>query len=396
MRAALLISAALLTAPAAYAQNVQLQLRGVSADTEVEVGEARDVGATALASGNVVTAVNEGVDATRTNEQRMEGDAEADTDATVWHATGTVAVTAAAVANAGTSTSTDGDVDINSVQSARGNVTANATLTTGDAGDAATSASAAHNVGAITGENGQIRAILAQESNGTISAATESDGCCVAGQSVSGAIASANNVTIGGSTTTVLTDTRQVAAGPAVGARADLFVGYARDAVSNATANANAVTITNEWGYTNARVRQEANTNVRADAYVTLGGDFLGFAASGAHGVGNTTTISNVGSNTEIGVVQINGGDISSNAATSGEGGDMALASAASYGNVVTASLCGYCDTNVPELRATNEQTSTGDVRATAVVNTPRARSVAATANAIGNAATFQSAGPGN
>lgn len=396
MRAALLFSAALIVAPAAYAQNAQLQLRGVSADTDVTVGQAHDVGATALATGNAATAVNDNADATRTNDQRMEGDATATTDATVWHATGTVAVTAMAASNTGTSTTTNANVDIRSAQAAQGDVTAAANLTAGDAGYSATTATAAHNVGAISGENGQIRAIISQESNGAVSAQTEADVCCVASQAVAGAMASSNNVTVGGSTTTNLTDTRQVANGPSVTARADLYAGYATDAVANATANANAVTVSNEWGYTNARVRQEAQADVRADAYVTLGGDFLGFASAGAHGVGNTTTISNVGSNTDIDVVQNNAGDISANAATSGEGGEMALASAASYGNNVTASLCGYCDTNVPELRASNDQTNTGDVSATAVVNTPRARTVAATANAIGNAATFQTAGPTN
>ena len=47
-------------------------------------------------------------------------------------------------------------------------------------------------------------------------------------------------------------------------------------ASGNATANANAVTIDNQWGYVNARVAQSSSAQVNADSYVTIGGDFLG------------------------------------------------------------------------------------------------------------------------
>ena len=143
-------------------------------------------------------------------------------------------------------------------------------------------------------------------------------------------------------------------------------------------------------------IDQRATANVDASSYVTLGGDFLGFASSGAYGVGNQAIVSNVGSDTVMDVTQDNAGDISANAATAGEGGVMALASSAAYGNSVSGSLCAYCDTNVPSLQASADQTNSGDVRATATVNTPRAATVGATATAIGNAATYQVRGPGH
>ena len=42
-----------------------------------------------------------------------------------------------------------------------------------------------------------------------------------------------------------------------VTADVDLYAGYATDVSGNATANANAVTIDNQWGYVNARVDPE-------------------------------------------------------------------------------------------------------------------------------------------
>src|SRR5690606_4815576 len=55
MRAALFFTAALIAAPAAYAQNSQYNAGAATATTELEVGAAYDAAATATAGGNVVT-----------------------------------------------------------------------------------------------------------------------------------------------------------------------------------------------------------------------------------------------------------------------------------------------------------------------------------------------------
>src|SRR5690606_10761377 len=123
-------------------------------------------------------------------------------------------------------------------------------------------------------------------------------------------------------------------------------------------------------------------------------GDFLGFASAGAYGVGNQAYVSNIGSDTALDVVQTNGGDISADAGMIGMGGDAALASAAAYGNSVTAALCAFCDQNAPRLDATNNQTNAGDVTARSSVSSPYARTAAASSTAIGNAATYQVSGP--
>ena len=397
MKRALFLTAALITAPCAYAQEYtldQYQAGDVSAHTNVDVGRARDVGATAVAAGTVANGIHNDHDVYVDNTQHMDGDASATVVATVWHARGAIALNATAMGNGGTSEAYGVNQDIRSAQLAHGDVDATVRFTGGDAGDAGASATASGNVGALNQEDGQTRFIGAQESTGSIRAAVEADHCCVSGQVISGAIASANNLSFGGDTATILTDTRQTASGD-VSARVDLYAGYATDASGNATANANAVTIDNQWGYVNARVAQSSSAAVRADSFVTLGGDFTGFGSAGAYGVGNQALISNVGSDTVIDTAQDNSGDISANAAFSGEGGVSALASSAAYGNYVNASLCAYCDENVPSMTASNTQTNSGDVRSTATVASQSAGTIAATSTAIGNAATYQTRGPG-
>lgn len=398
MRAALFLSAALLVASPAHAQtrvNDQYQSGNANASTTVNVGEAGDVGATAVASGNVATSTSDGSDHALRNTQHMDGKTNASANATVWDASGAIAITSAAVANGATAAVEDGEVDVQTNQAAHADATAATTFTGGYAGDAGTSASASGNVVAVSATNGQARVVGTQESTGAIRATTEAEHCCVAGQVVSGAIASANNLSVGGDTATVLAYTTQYASGSSE-ARVDLYTGYATNASGNATANANAVTIDNQFGYVNARIDQRSDANVSADSYVTLGGDFTDFGSAGAYGVGNQANVSNVGSDTVMETLQSNSGDISANAALAGEGDGMALASSAAYGNTVTGSLCGYCDTSSPGLYATNSQTNTGDVSSSAIVISPRARTVAATSTAIGNAATYQVAGPGD
>jgi hypothetical protein len=393
-RAALLLSAALIVASPAFAQsNSQYNAGDATAVTEIEVGETYDAAATSVASGNAVSVVADDATATMLNDQHMDGDTTSTTDATVWDADGNVVAASASVANGATAVLSNSEVDIDSLQRAHGDSTATTTFTGGDAENAATSASASSNVLSLSAEYSELRVLADQESTGSVTANVEADHCCIAGQVVSGAVASANNLTIGSETATVLTDVRQTATGDSVSARVDLYSGYAYDASGNATANANSVTVDNQWGYVNARIDQQSTANVSADSYVTLGGDFIGFGSAGAYGVGNQAIVANVGSDTAMETIQANSGDISANAALAGSGGD-ALASSAAYGNSVTGSLCGDCDTNVPSLVAYNDQTNDGNVSSSARVVAPYARNVAASATAIGNAATYQVTGP--
>lgn len=393
----LLITTALVSAPAYAQSNNQYQAGDATAVTNVEADWAGDAGATAIASGNAVTTTQEGNDTDLTSTQHMDGDTSAEANATVWTATGNVAITSAAVSNGGTATIADGSSDVDAEQLGHGDANATVTLRNGYSLNAATSASASNNTAAVSAQNAELRLLMNQESVGSVNASTEMDVDIVEDQAVSGAIASANNLSVGGETATVLNDTRQNATGGSVTARSDLYVGYATDASGNATANANSVTIDNQWGYVNAAIEQNSNATVSADSYVTLGSDFTGFASAGAYGVGNQTTVANVGSDTVMDVAQSNGGDVYANAALDAGSGGMALASSAAYGNSITGALCTDCDATgqVPGLYASSNQVNDGNVYSSSTIRSTGANTVGATSTAIGNAATYSARPPG-
>lgn len=393
----LLITTALVSAPAYAQSNNQYQAGDATAVTNVEADWAGDAGATAVASGNAVTTTQEDNDTNLASTQHMDGDTSAEANATIWTATGNVAITSAAVSNGGTATIADGSSDIDAQQLGHGDANATVTLRNGYSLNAATSASASNNTAAVSAQDAALRLLMNQESVGSVNASTEMDVDIVEDQAVSGAIASANNLSVGGETATVLNATRQNASGGSVTARVDLYAGYATDASGNATANANSVTIDNQWGYVNAAIEQNSNATVSADSYVTLGSDFTGFASAGAYGVGNHTTVANIGSDTVMDVAQSNGGDVYANAALDAGGGGMALASSAAYGNSITGALCTDCDATgqVPGLYASSNQVNDGNVYSSSTIRTTGANTVGATSTAIGNAATYSARPPG-
>lgn len=393
----LLITTALVSAPAYAQSNNQYQAGDATAVTNVEADWAGDAGATAVASGNAVTTTQEDNDTNLASSQHMDGDTSAEANATIWTATGNVAITSAAVSNGGTATIADGSSDIDAQQLGHGDANATVTLRNGYSLNAATSASASNNTAAVSAQDAALRLLMNQESVGSVNASTEMDVDIVEDQAVSGAIASANNLSVGGETETVLNATRQNASGGSVTARVDLYAGYATDASGNATANANSVTIDNQWGYVNAAIEQNSNVTVSADSYVTLGSDFTGFASAGAYGVGNHTTVANIGSDTVMDVAQSNGGDVYANAALDAGGGGMALASSAAYGNSITGALCTDCDATgqVPGLYASSNQVNDGNVYSSSTIRTTGANTVGATSTAIGNAATYSARPPG-
>jgi|JI10StandDraft_1071094.scaffolds.fasta_scaffold62889_4 hypothetical protein len=394
----LLVTTALVSAPAAYAQsNTQYQGGDATAVTDVEAGYAHDAGATAIAGGNVVSTTQEDSDTDLTSSQHMDGDTTADANATVWTAEGNVAITSAAVGNGGTAVISGGSSTIEAEQLGHGDANATTTLRNGYSYNAATSASASNNTAAVSAENAEVRVLMNQESTGSVNASAEMDADIVEDQAVSGVIASANNLTVGGDTATILNTTRQNATGASVTARSDLYVGSATDASGNATANANSVTIDNQWGYVNAAIEQNATSQVQADSYVTLGDSFTGFASAGAYGVGNQATVANVGSDTVLDVTQSNSGGVSANAGLAGDGGGTALASSAAYGNSITGQVCTSCDASgdVPGLYASSSQTNDGNVYSSSTIRTDGAGMVGATSTAIGNAATYSARPPG-
>ena len=396
MRAALVLSVALIAAPAAFAQtNNQYQGGDATSVTTVDVGQTHDAAATAIAGGNVVTLSADDADAFMLNDQHMDGDTTAVADSDVDNADGNTVTSSAAVANGATADLRGSTVTIDSLVLAHDDTTAITNAQGGHAVNASASASAAGNVAAVSTEYSDAELLIAQESTGDTNAIVNADQGHIDDQVVAGAIASANTLSVSGYTTTLLSRTRQTAGGDEVNASVSLNAEHARDAVGNANASANSITVDNQWGYTETRVIQNASANVNANSEVTLGDHFDGFGSSGAFGVGNQMMASNVGSDMSMTTAQDNAGDISANAAFTGAGGDSALASSAAYGNNVNGALCSQCDVNgVPSLSANNTQTNSGDVSSTARVNSAYTNTAAASSTAIGNAATYAARGP--
>jgi|CXWL01.1.fsa_nt_gi hypothetical protein len=395
MRAALLASVALATAPTAYAQsasNNQYQSGAAEARTEVVIGAGDNAAAASIASGNAASNSSPGA---LTNLQHMDGTTSAHTDAEIGGLRGYIGISSAAVGNGLAVTSDHGALAIGSRQLSHADTRAASDLRAASAGDASISAAASGNVGAASAEFGELRLNMEQESTANVSAEAMAETGSVGGQMSSGAIASANNIAAAGTTVTSLSSVRQDASGAAVSARAEIRADRAGDAAASAIANANSAAIDNQWGYLNASIRQNATTSVSAASAVTLGEDFLGFASSSAYGVGNQATASNVGSDTLLDVVQNNSGAVSADAVLSGGAGATGLSSASAYGNSVSGSLCAECAPGGPALSADNVQANSGDVRARALVSAANNETTAAASTAIGNAATFQAIPPG-
>ncbi len=393
MRAALLLTAMILS-PAAFAQTNYQHQRGDAASTAtIDLGQTQDAAATAVASGNVVSVAADDADAFMLNDQIMDGDTTAVSISEVDSANGNIVTASSAIANAATAELRGSAVTIDSLTVANGDTMAATHATSGYAVNASTSASAAGNVAAVSADFSDVELLIAQDSMGSAAASVTAEHGHVDDQAVAGAVASANNLTVTGYTTTLLSRTRQNAHGEDVSASVNLNAAHAHDASGNAAASANSITLDNQWGFLETRVIQNASAHVSANSEVTLGDHFHGFGSAGAFGVGNQITASNVGSDMMMTTAQDNAGDIAANALFSGAGGEYALSSAAAYGNTVTGALCSQCDTNVPSLYADNRQTNSGDVSANARANSSFANTAAASATAIGNAATYSARG---
>jgi hypothetical protein len=248
MRAALLISAALIASPAFAQSNDQYQGGDAASTTVIDVGQTQDAAATAVASGNVVGVAADDANAFILNDQHMDGDTTAVTDANVDNADGNVVASSAAVANGATAELRGSTVTIDALTLAHGDTMAETNFTGGHAANAATSASAAGNVAAVSTEYSDAELLIAQESTGDTTAIINAEHDEVDGQVVSGAIASANNLSVTGYTTTLLSRTRQTAEGD-VAADVNLNAEHATDASGNATASANSIALANQWGY---------------------------------------------------------------------------------------------------------------------------------------------------
>ena len=360
----------------------------------------------------------------------------------------TTTATTAAGANGYSAQAASGSLDVQSVQTANGSVTANATLNiSGSSGSTVMTTSATGNTGEndslgfadLTGHltqttgavtidaesqinadnaaagniahsvqamgNSQEIAVVggsaAMQSDQTNGATVQANGGAVIGytgdaESTFSSVAMGNNLTATGTsgTTTGLT-LNQSSTGAVVQAAQFVNAGNGQTIAASSNTVANNISITNENNPLGVTSTQNNASYVRAQTEETAFEFGLGSAA--ANGVGNSLVAGNFGGDLTLTNNQTNTGGgvevLSSFSGTGGLGYD-ASSSAVAMGNAVTGYACSSC---VNRMSVTNRQTNGTGVSATSTLSMSSAnRSVTGVSTAMGNTATFYVSQPDN
>ena len=181
-------------------------------------------------------------------------------------------------------------------------------------------------------------------------------------------------------------------AGDAVTASTSANAANAWDLAGRARATANQTLLYNDGGSVVATTDQSNLSRVRASATVTSYD--WGAAAAVAAGTGNEVVAGTNDVYLEIDNSQVNSGGVEVSADFTGTNGYDAYVSADAVGNSVTGYVCSTCQGN---LIATNAQTNSGPVSATATTTVRgTGRATASSASAVGNTATFYVSRPGS
>ena len=376
-------------------QNDQAQFGDVFGAMTVGVGHADDAASSAVTGGNVATMSAKNHSAAIDSAQSTHGAARAASTLSFGRVNGVAASAAYGFGNGFTASAERGDLTVNANQNADNgaDVSADSHLTghlNGPGAVATTGATAAVNAANIAADRGDVTADITQKSTANTDARASGGVTACCGSASAGAVASANNIATSGTTSTLIADTRQASAGDHVNARASLAISHgASVVVAAATANGNAATFVNAWGYVQTNVAQTNASAIDATAVVT--GDAWGAASSSAYGVGNTVSTTNIGSDTRASYDQDNSGGVRAEATLTGSGG-VGVATSTAIGNASNAFLCTTCGAG--DLHGANRQSNSGGIDAVGTLSMPTASSAVGAANAFGNAATFQ-VGPG-
>lgn len=385
--------ATLLAAPA-FAQNTSTVLNGqlqwgdvVSTMNVVSRNGSPQVSSVATSAGNAVSGSNLSGDFDAESEQTMSGAtfATATVDA---NNVSTVAIVATAQGNTAQAQTERGNLNLVASQTSDGGDTlARATATLANAQTLSAGSTAAANNTATGADHGDLNVRLTQTASNSSYAITDVDACCT-GTTIAGSSAAAN--TYGSSSTTSTVDARytQNSTGGEVRATTDVYQYRAYDITAASTAAANSASISNEWGYTSIRGRQNSSTDIAADTRVTVG-TWSGTAVASAYGVGNTTLATNIGSDMVVDIAQVNTGGVDANAQFSGSSSDagQVLVSSTGIGNAFTGYVCSQCGDAA--LSGSVNQVNGANITSTGTISTNGAGAILGSASAIGNSATF-------
>jgi hypothetical protein len=175
--------------------------------------------------------------------------------------------------------------------------------------------------------------------------------------------------------------------------QASKFAAYGSSYLTTTAANASANNLhaTNDGGLVDVSSVQNNTAYVRAQAEETSAA--FSSAAAIAYGVGNSMMAGTMGGDAIIYNEQNNGlGGVEAVASFSGGQGYDAVASATAMGNAATGYACADCTAT---LRASNYQTNSADISATAgMTTTGPSRSAIGSATSVGNNASYYVAVP--
>ncbi len=373
------------------ALNGQVFLGDFDGRLNVVVDVADQANAGAIAMGNAVSAYSGADDVALESTQALAGDGAAVatvTGETVWDAT--VAATgfgnALAVEGDGASLSALGDQAY-----ANGALSSEAVLEVDRAGSAAVVASTVANAASATARDGEVTAFFDQDNAAQNTAAAEAIVGDADALSVT-ALSVANTVTASADYGALDVSAVQANSGDPVQATTFVDAGAVTALSAASTAGGNSLYATNV-GPSGAIGGYQENTGyVRGETSVSLGG--FDEAAVSATAMGSSALLNTVGGDVSIALTQNNwSGGVEADARFTAAGGGDAFAASAAFGNTVTATSCSVC---ARPFQGETRQLSEGPVRSQTTISVGgQAGSVAGSAVAVGNNASFSSAIPG-
>ncbi|MFC5342825.1 holdfast anchor protein HfaD [Brevundimonas staleyi] len=379
--------------------NQQLQLGDVIAGETLNVEDATgEVGVNVAAQGNTASGTVQNGAIDLSSQQTMRGNTRATTSLTLTGDTeGPVNAETQARGNYLAAGAYGANLTVDASQTvAPSEVTASSVITGSSArliGGASVGVTAIANTTSLGASGSRVEGVIVQNSSAGVRASnfagtqyipetaefiSQSAGNTV---SVNSGLASSQNLAI-----------RQRQAGDQVTASTSANSGNAWDLAGRARATGNQAILYNQGGSAVVLTDQSNLSQIQTASRVTSY-DF-GAATANAYGTGNEVSIGNNDVYLEIDNSQVNSGGVEVSSTFEGTNGyDVRVASQA-VGNSVTGYACSQCN---GYMDVTNAQTNSGAVSATASTTIRgTGRSVATSANAIGNSATFYVSRPGS
>lgn len=289
----------------------------------------------------------------------------------------------------------DSDISVNQSVSDGSSVFSSAMLrldsyAVGNITAATSAANAVETIGAYGGIQGSIQ----QDSGATVEsrALVEARTAGLGEFSVTAATASGNAIRSQGNESSVILSTAQSNWGAIrASARVNAGGGGVFTTVA-AQAQGNGLDVATEWAYGDVRGTQDNSGETDAEANINIGNFDEDSIIASSESIGNSAIITNLGTDTFMGLDQTNSGNSRATTRFDGGFGGEVIGSASAYGNAATSWGCQSCpDTTT---RGEINQTNSGAVNATFQSQYISGWGTTGSATAIGNSATFVTQDP--